>query len=142
MFSIMWSTIQLLFSNFFVTLADMRFKPLGFMRHFSALYFSFEGLARIEFGGAVFDCSGGVDPAGVTFLKQLMPNSRFLNMSAVTNALVNPGKDCIADTEALLNYYRFNRTFGKSVGVLALYWFITHVATYCVMVLVARKERR
>lgn len=112
------------------------------MRFFSALYYAFEGLARVEFGGASFDCSAGVDPAGVTFLKQLMPNSKFLNMSAVTNALVNPGPDCVADTNALLNYYRFQRPFGESFGLLFSYWIITHLLTYCVMVSVAKRERR
>jgi hypothetical protein len=142
MFSIMWSTVQLLMSNFFITFNDLRFKWLSFLRWFSALYYAFEGLARIEFGGAQFDCSGGVDPAGVTFLKQLMPNSKFLNLSAVTNALINPGPDCVADTNAVLNYYQFLRPFDRTVGILFSYWIITHICTYAVMVLVARRERR
>ena len=142
MFSILWTTVQLLFSNFFVTLHDMRFGWLAFVKYFSALYFAFEGLAQSEFGGAAFDCSKGVDPAGVTFLKQLMPNSKFLGMSAVSNALTRPGADCVADTDALLRYYRFSRPFRTTVGVLLLYWGLTHAATYCVMVRVARRERR
>lgn len=142
MFSIMWSTVQLLMSNFFITFKDLRFKWLMFLRWFSALYYSFEGLSRIEFGNAQFDCSAGIDAAGVTFLKQLMPNSKFLNLSAVTNALVHPGPDCVADTNALLNYYEFQRPFRYTVAILFSYWIITHICTYCVMVLVARKERR
>ena len=142
MFSIMWSTVQLLMSNFFITFDDLRFKWLSVLRYFSALYYAFEGLSQIEFGGATFDCSKGVDPTGVTFLKQLMPNSRFLSMSAVTNALVSPGKDCVADTDALLHYYNFTRPFGTTFGVLLLYWGVTHVATYAAMSLVARRERR
>jgi hypothetical protein len=184
MFSIMWSTVQLLMSNFFITINDLRFKWLGFLRWFSALYYScvfmvssvvcgagrgmavtafvshlhlktlprtqtnknqkhsFEGLARVEFGGAQFDCSAGVDPAGVTFLKQLMPNSKMLGLSAVTNALVNPGPDCVADTDALLRYYQFYRPFKATAGALLAYYLAVHVATYAAMVIVVRKERR
>ena len=142
MLSIAWSTVQMLMSNFFVTLKDMRFKWISGARWGSALYFSFEGLAVAEFKGAAFDCSAGVDPSGVTFLKQLMPNSRFLGMSAVTNALTNPGRDCVADTDAVLRYYGFKRTFGATVGVLCGYWALTHAATYFVMTRVARKEQR
>lgn len=142
MFSIMWSTVQLLMSNFFITFDDLRFKWLSLLRYLSALYYAFEGLSQIEFGGARFDCSKGIDPTGVTFLKQLMPNSKFLSMSAVTNALVNPGKDCVADTDALLHYYNFTRPFGATFGVLLLYWAAVHAATYAAMVLVARRERR
>ncbi|KIY92684.1 hypothetical protein MNEG_15278 [Monoraphidium neglectum] len=142
MFSILWSTVQMLMSNFFMPFTDINFKWLTVLRWFSALYYSFEGLARIEFGGAKFDCSGGVDPAGVTFLKQLLPNSRFLNMSAVSGALTNPGADCVADTVALLDYYQFHRPFAKTVGILFSYWVIVHICTYSAMVFVGRKERR
>ena len=142
MYSIAWSTVQLLMSNFFITFNDLRFKWLMFLRWFSALYYSFEGLSIIEFGGGAFDCSEGVDPASVTFLKQLMPNSKFLGLSAVTNALTNPGPDCIADTDALLEYYQFTRPFTTTVGIMFGYYLITHLFTYCAMVAVARKERR
>jgi len=142
MFSIMWSTVQLLMSNFFITFNDLRFKWLSNLRYLSALYYSFEGLAHIEFGDARFDCSAGVDPAGVTFLKQLMPNSRVLNLSAVTNALTHPGPDCVADTNALLHYHQFIRPFERTVGILFSYWVICHIFTYLVMVRVARKEQR
>jgi hypothetical protein len=40
MFSIMWSTVQLLMSNFFITLKDLRFKWLAALRYFSALYYA------------------------------------------------------------------------------------------------------
>ncbi|KAI8470965.1 MAG: hypothetical protein J3K34DRAFT_520870 [Monoraphidium minutum] len=142
MFSIMWSTVQMLMSNFFMPFADINFQWLTFLKWFSALYYSFEGLARIEFGGARFDCSAGVDPAGVTFLKELLPNSRFLNLSAVNNALTNPGPDCIADTDALLEFYQFYRPFRNTVAILFSYWVIVHICTYSAMVMVARKERR
>lgn len=142
MYSIAWSTVQLLMSNFFITFNDLRFKWLMFLRWFSALYYSFEALSIVEFGGGHFDCSKGVDPASVTFLKQLMPNSKFLGLKAVTNALVNPGPDCVADTDALLEYYNFQRPFKITVAIMTGYYIITHVCTYCAMLSVARKERR
>lgn len=129
-------------SNFFITFNDMRFKWLLFLRYLSALYYAFEGMAATEFGGATYDCSRGVDPSGVTFLKQLMPNSKWLNMSVVANSLTNPGADCIADTDALLEYYEFYRPFGTTVGILFFYWLCTHAFTYGAMILVARRERR
>jgi hypothetical protein len=71
-----------------------------------------------------------------------MPNSKVLGLSAVTNALVNPGPDCVADTDALLRYYQFYRPFKATVGTLLAYWAVTHLLTFAVMVLVARRERR
>lgn len=142
MYSIAWSTVQMLMANFFVALDTLRFKWLAGFRWLSALYFAFEAEARTEFGGAAFDCSRGVDPAGVTFLKQLMPNSRFLKVGAVTNALVNPGADCVADTDAILKYYGFRRRFSTSACILFAYWALVHIATYVVMTRVSRKERR
>jgi hypothetical protein len=142
MFSIMWSTIQMLMSNFFMPFADMNFQWLTFLKWFSAFYYSFEGLAVTEFGGSRFDCSKGLDATGVTFLKQLLPRSKFLNMSAVNNALMHPGADCVADTNALLEYYQFVRPFKYTVAILLSYWAIVHAATYTTMVVVARKERR
>jgi hypothetical protein len=142
MLSILWSTIQLLMSNFFITIHELRFKWLSSLRYLSALYYSFEGLSRAEFGGAAFDCSGGVDAASVTFLRELLPNSKLMSSSAVTNALTNPGRDCVARTDALLEYHGFTRAFPDTVGILFFYWVVTHACTYAAMVLVSRKERR
>ncbi|KIY94572.1 hypothetical protein MNEG_13389 [Monoraphidium neglectum] len=138
----MWSTVQLLMSNFFITFHDLRFQWLAFLKWFSALYYSFEGLARVEFGGAAFDCSRGIDASGVTFLKQLLPHSRFLDMSSVTAALMHPGDDCVADTDALLRFYRFERSFKDTAITLSAYYACTHVCTFLIMLMVGRRERR
>ena len=142
MFSILWSTVQLLMSNFFITFDDLRFRWLSQLRWASALYYAFEGLARVEFGGARFDCSAGIDASSVTFLKQLLPNSKALGMGAVTNFLLHPGADCVADTDAMLRYYKFHREFYETVYSLASTYAGTHVLTFIVLVLVARSERR
>ncbi|KAF6255774.1 hypothetical protein COO60DRAFT_1533203, partial [Scenedesmus sp. NREL 46B-D3] len=142
MLSIVWTAIQLLMSNFFITFTEVVFQWLTVLRWLSALYYAFEGLAVTEFGNMTYPCDQGLDQEGITFLRTLLPNSRFLNMPIVVNGLQNPGTDCIADTNAVLQYYRFDRPFGHTFGILLGYLIATHVCTYVCMVIVARRERR
>jgi hypothetical protein len=106
------------------------------------MYYAFEGMAVVEFSGVKVTCSGGMDPAGITFLKELLPNTKLLNLKVVQNGLMNPGKDCVADASAVLDYFDFGRSYKATLGIMIGYWLITHVLTYIAMVLVARKERR
>eukprot|EP00879_Flechtneria_rotunda_P017044 GHRR01017850.1.p1 GENE.GHRR01017850.1~~GHRR01017850.1.p1 ORF type:complete len:820 (+),score=223.92 GHRR01017850.1:95-2554(+) len=142
MLSIVWTAIQLLMSNFFITFTEVVFQWLTMLRWVSALYYAFEGLAVAEFGNMTFPCDQGMDQAGLTFLKTLLPKSRFLNMPIVADGLQNPGADCIADTNAALTYYGFNRPFGHTFGILLGYLVITHIITYTIMIIVARREHR
>jgi hypothetical protein len=142
MLSIVWTAIQLLMSNFFITFTEVVFQWLTVLRWLSALYYAFEGLAVTEFGNMTYPCDQGLDQEGITFLRTLLPNSRFLNMPIVVNGLQNPGADCIADTNAVLQYYRFDRPFKHTFGILFGYLITTHICTYVCMVIVARRERR
>jgi hypothetical protein len=111
-------------------------------RYLSALYYAYEGLAVVEFAGVRVPCSRGLDPAGATFLRELLPNTKLLRLKVVQSALERPGADCVADASAVLDYFGFARGFNASLGILAGYLLVAHVATYAAMVLVARRERR
>lgn len=129
-------------SNFFITFTEIEFQWLTILRWLSALYYAFEGLAVTEFGGLTFRCDAGLDKSDITFLRTLLPHSRFLNMPAVVNGLQNPGADCVADANAVLGYYSFNRPFLHSFGILFGYLVSTHIITYICMIMIARRERR
>jgi len=87
-------------------------------------------------------CDQGLNQAGIQFLRTLLPKSKFLNAPAVVNGLKNPGDDCLADTNAVLGYYGFNRPFNHTFGILLGYLVLMHLLTYCCMVIVVRRERR
>lgn len=142
MLSILWTAIQLLMSNFFITFTEVIFQWMTVLRWVSALYYAFEGLAVTEFGGMTYRCDRGLDQAGITFLRTLLPKSKFLSIPAVVSGLKNPGSDCIADTNAVLSYYGFNRPFSHTFAILISYLMVCHICTYCCMVIVARRERR
>ena len=55
MLSIVWTAIQLLMSNFFITFTDVVFQWLTVLRWLSALYYAFEGLSVTEFGGMTYN---------------------------------------------------------------------------------------
>jgi len=54
MLSILWTAIQLLMSNFFITFTEVVFRWMTVLRWVSALYYAFEGLAVTEFGGMTY----------------------------------------------------------------------------------------
>lgn len=142
MLSIVWTAIQLLMSNFFITFTEVVFQWLTVLRWLSALYYAFEGLSITEFGGVSYKCDGGLDSESISFLRTLLPKSRFLNMPIVVNGLTHPGGDCEANADAVLNYYGFVRPFRYTFGILFSYLIITHLITYTCMIIVARRERR
>jgi hypothetical protein len=142
MLSIVWTAIQLLMSNFFITFTEVVFQWLTVLRWLSALYYAFEGLSITEFGGVSYKCDQGLDAAGINFLRTLLPKSRFLTMPIVVNGLSHPGADCVADADAVLNYYGFVRPFRYTFGILFSYLIIVHIITYICMIIVARRERR
>lgn len=120
----------------------MVFQWVIVLRWLSALYFAFEGLAVTEFKNLTFNCASGLDAGGLTFLRTLLPNSRFLAMPVVDAALTRPGEDCVANMDAVLQYYSFARPFSTTVAILIGYWSAVHMLTYAAMLLVARRERR
>jgi hypothetical protein len=142
MYSIAWTAVQLLFNNFFITFKEASLQWLTHLRWISALYYAFEGMAVVQFKGMTLSCSGGMDPKGMHFLKELLPNTKLLSLKAVQNGLTNPGPDCVTDASAVLEYFHFGRGFRATFGILAGYWLTTHLLTYIAMVAVARKERR
>jgi hypothetical protein len=142
MYSIAWTSIQLLFNNFFITFKEVSLTWLTHLKWLSAVYYAYEGMAVVEFGGVKLTCAGGLDPAGVKFLRQLLPKTKLLGLKAVQNGLANPGPDCVADASAVLDYFSFGRSYNATLGIMIGYWLITHLLTYTAMVAVARKERR
>jgi hypothetical protein len=142
MISIAWTCIQLLFNNFFITFKEVSLGWLTSIKYASALYYAYEGLAVVEFNNVRLSCSHGLDPAGATFLRELLPNTKLLRLRVVQNALERPGADCIADADAVLEYFSFARGFRSTLGVMAGYLFLAHIATYAAMVVVACRERR
>jgi hypothetical protein len=142
MYSIAWTAVQLLFNNFFITFKEASLEWLTNLKWVSALYYAFEGMSVVEFSGVMLPCSGGMDPRGYQFLRNLLPNTRLLGLKAVQNGLTNPGADCITDAGAVLEYFNFGRGFRATLGILVGYLLITHILTYTAMVVVARKERR
>ncbi|KIY92062.1 hypothetical protein MNEG_15902 [Monoraphidium neglectum] len=142
MYSIAWTAVQLLFNNFFITFREVTLGWLTNLRFVSAVYFAYEGIATVEFAGVRMACSAGVDANGIAFLKELLPNSRLLDMHAVQAALAAPGPDCVTEAGAVLDFFTFNRGFSATLAILVGYWLVTHVLTYLALLLVARKERR
>lgn len=49
--SIVWTAVQLLFNNFSITFKEVSLPWLKALRWFSVVYYAFESLAVIEFGG-------------------------------------------------------------------------------------------
>jgi len=142
MYSIAWTTIQLLFNNFFITFKEVSLQWLTLMRYISAVYYAYEGITVVQFEGLKLDCSGGLDPVGARFLRELLPNSKLLKLNVVQNALTKPGADCMTDAAAVLEYFRFSRGFKPTIGIMLGYWLVVHVLTFCAMVVIARRERR
>ena len=140
--SIAWTSVQLLFNNFFITFKEVSLQWLTQLKWLSAVYYAYEGMAVIEFSGVKVACGGGLDPKGFAFLRELLPNTRLLGLKAVQRGLSEPGPDCVADAGAVLDYFNFGRSVSATLGILLGYWLITHLLTYTAMVVVARRERR
>ena len=99
--SIAWTSVQLLFNNFFITFKEVSLQWLTQLKWLSAVYYAYEGMAVIEFSGVKVACGGGLDPKGFAFLRELLPNTRLLGLKAVQRGLSEPGPDCVADAGAV-----------------------------------------
>lgn len=144
MAAIVWTAINLLFSGFFVSVSDMPFRWMAFLEYITAFYFALEGLMTIEFQNRTLACSEGVLPRGVgPMIPQLLPSVLARPQArAGLNMLLTPTQDCIADTNALLNYFGYSRPFGVTVGILSGWWIALHLLTFWAMTFVAKRERR
>lgn len=142
MLSISWTAIQLLMSNFFITFTSVRLYGITQLRWISAMYYAFEGVALTEFQGMSYRCNQGLSDASIASLKMLLPKTKFLSMPLFVNGLKNPGTDCIADANAVLNMYDYNRPFQVTFGILLGYLGLLHILTYVWMVIMARHEQR
>lgn len=142
MYSIVWTAINLFMSNFFILFSEVELYGVTHLRWLSALYYAFEGIMVTEFRGMRYTCNGGLGDSGIKALRNLLPGNKFLNMPVVVNGLKNPGTDCVANADAVLDYYGFSRPFGHTFGILFSYLIICHIGTYVSMLFVARRERR
>jgi hypothetical protein len=143
MYSIAWTSIQLLFNNFAIILTDISLPWLAVVKNVSAAYFAFEGLSIVEFSGLTVPCAhGGADASTVEFLRELLPNTPLLKSRAATAMMARPDPDCVLKAAPVLDYFDFSRAFSRSVVILLGYWAVTHLATYAALRAVARHERR
>jgi hypothetical protein len=142
MLSICWTAIQLLMSNFFITFSTVKLYGITELRYISALFYTFEGVTQTEFSNKYFRCNKGMDDDTISVLRQLLPRTKMLNTALVTNALKNPGADCLADSNAVLRVFNYSRPFEHTFGILVGYLVAAHVLTYTWMIIVACHEQR
>lgn len=60
MYSIAWTTVQLLFNNFAITFKEITLPWLAYVKWVSAAYYAFEGLSVVEFEGFKVGAGAGV----------------------------------------------------------------------------------
>jgi ATP-binding cassette, subfamily G (WHITE), member 2 len=142
MLSILWTTVQLLMSSFFINFADVAFMWLTQLRYVSALYYAFEGVAIVQFKDQTLSCQGGLDQGTLSLLRDMLPNTAVLRNTAVMNTLTRPDPRCVVDTNAITRYFNFGRPLGATVAIMLGYWLVVHLMTYGAMILVVRRERR
>jgi len=142
MLSILWTTVQLLMSSFFINFADVAFGWLTQLRYLSALYYAFEGVAIVQFKDQTLSCSAGLDQGTLSLLRNMLPNTAVLRNQAVISNLTRPDPRCIVDTNAITQYFNFGRPLGATIAIMLAYWAIVHMSTYAAMILVVRRERR
>jgi ABC-type multidrug transport system ATPase subunit len=142
MLSILWTTVQLLMSSFFINFADVAFGWLTQLRYVSALYYAFEGVAIVQFKDQTLSCQGGLDQGTLSLLRDMLPNTAVLRNTAVMNTLTRPDPRCVVDTNAITRYFNFGRPLGATVAIMLAYWIVVHLSTYAAMILVVRRERR
>jgi hypothetical protein len=142
MLSIGWTALQLLMSNYFITFASVKLYGITELRYLSALFYTFEGVAITEFSNKYFRCNKGMDDSTIAILRQLLPRTKMLNTPLVVNALKNPGADCLASSNAVLNVFDYTRPFGHTFGILVGYLVAAHIITFIWMRIVARHEQR
>eukprot|EP00775_Hariotina_reticulata_P005626 gene5626-5865_t len=143
MLSIIWTTIQILASSFFVSFNEVITNFwLTQLRYISALYFGLEAMVLNEFYGLTYDCSAGIGNSGyMNFIMTAFPKLTNAQKSML-QTLERPQPGCVLDTAAVINYFDFARPFGVSVGILLGYLGVVHCLTFAFMMLSARKEAR
>ncbi|KIZ04851.1 hypothetical protein MNEG_3112 [Monoraphidium neglectum] len=142
MMSILWTTIQLLLSGFFIVFPEVLNYWLTYLRYISATYYSFEAVAINEFRDGVLSCAQGLSDSQLAFLLGAFPNSSSSQRSQVKFFFSNPDKNCVVDTNSILEYFQFSRPFWMSVVILVAYLIACHLLTFGAMLVAARRERR
>jgi len=141
MLSLVWTTLQMLLSNFFISFSEVYMVWLRYFRYISALYYTLEGATLLEFKDIKFSCEGGISPKDLQLIFNALPGIPPRVKTQIMLA-TGPRRGCIVDANAIINYYDYNRLFGMSVGILLIYWLGLHVLTFIVMRVAARKENR
>ncbi|GBF96283.1 ABC transporter G family [Raphidocelis subcapitata] len=142
MLSILWTTIQLLLSGFFVNFHEVLLNWITGGRYLSATYFAFEALLVNEFRGAFLSCANGLSATEVNFLLGAFPNTPETQKNQMRTFMTRDDPNCVLDTKAVIEYFRFGRGFGASVAILGGYLAACHALTFGAMLLAARRERR
>lgn len=112
------------------------------LRWVSACNYAFSALVQVQFGGTSVSCADGLNPSMVATLQRLMPNTGMLRSTAVQNMLMHPGKDCVMDLTAVLDYFGITYPIWGYVIALLLYLLLVHAMTIAALLMLARKERR
>jgi len=142
MLAIAWTAVNLLMSNFFIMYDQMTLSWLSQLRWVSAMGYAFDGLAQLELSGDMYNCSSGAPGGVVQLLPQLLPNTTLLSSQLVTQQLQEPGQDCVADTDAVLQYLGHARPIGMTIGILLGYLGVLHVATLAALVYITRRAEQ
>ncbi|KAI8468849.1 MAG: P-loop containing nucleoside triphosphate hydrolase protein [Monoraphidium minutum] len=142
MLSILWTTIQLLLSGFFVNFPEVLNYWITYLRYISATYYSFEAVSVNEFNATYLSCAAGLTPTEISFLLGAFPNSSNSQRNQMRLFFSNPSPDCVLDTQSILTYFNFHRPFWMSAVILLAYLVICHLLTFGAMLIAARRERR
>ncbi|KAG1658727.1 hypothetical protein FOA52_002742 [Chlamydomonas sp. UWO 241] len=111
------------------------------LRYISALDWCWQGCMMAEFSGRIFPCPNeGPLPVEVLGLfPELLPNTSGLSL-VKTGLLSTSGRDtCVADGDALLEFYGISTPVGVVVGYLVAYLVAIHVFTYAALLYVTRR---
>lgn len=140
--TILFTSVNLLFSNFIIRFVDMQQSWLSALRYVSACNFAFSALLRNQFGGTVVSCASGFPPELVSTLQALMPRTALLRSKAVEKMLTHPGDDCVMDLNAVLDYFGVSQPVWVYGLAILAYLLVVHAATFCGLLMLAKKERR
>ncbi|GBF91998.1 ABC transporter G family [Raphidocelis subcapitata] len=141
--TIAWSAYNFYFAGFLIKADDMVVRWLPPLRWLSALNYAYPLYVDAEFRGASFPCSGGlVKPGTAATLSSLLPATPALRSGALTAALTARAPGCVAAGDAVLDYFGVTLPVWAYFLALIAYLAAAHVATYCGLLLLARRERR
>jgi hypothetical protein len=142
MLSILWTTIQLLLSGFFVNFPEVLLKWITALRYVSATYYGFEAVSTNEFGGVYLTCAAGLSRAELGFLLAAFPNAPDTQRNQMQLFFSRADPNCVLDTNSLVKFFGFWRPFWMSATILGAYLLVCHVLTFVAMLVAARRERR